>query len=265
MDDHSQPAAGTATRDETQPMIQFDSVSLRYPKSSSNTVEDITFSVRPEETVSLIGPSGCGKSTLLRLAAGLISPTDGYVSQSETIRAPGKSAFVFQDPRLLGWRTVVENVRLPLELTRSEINRDQIVQTLLSVGLVKDDFQKRPYELSGGMRMRVALARALITDPKFLLLDEPFAALDEILRQQMNELLLKLCDERKCTVLFVTHNVSESLFLSDNVLMMGGTPGRILQTVFVEAPTTRNEQWRLSAGFLDQCRNVSHQLRGAMT
>lgn len=257
-------------------VVAMDNVSLTFPSERKATLHNVNLAVTSGEFVSIIGPSGCGKSTLLRLVAGLLHPTAGRVTSSfdgsgvvdnQTQQATppfGSVSFVFQEPRLLGWRNVFENTRLPLELAGQKIDENITRETLASVGLQEADFKKRPHELSGGMRMRVSLARALMTNPGLLLLDEPLAALDEILRQQMNDLLLSLWRQRKCTVLFVTHNVSEAVYLSQRVLLMANAPGTIVSDIAINAPKHRDDHWRTSTGFVEQCRNVSEVLRKAM-
>jgi len=216
-------------------------------------LQSVRCDVRRGEFVAILGPSGCGKSTLLRLVAGLIAPTSGTLTVAGadpvTARQTGtRVAFVFQDPTLLPWRTVADNIRLPLELqgTPRATHESQIQSSLRLIGLSEADAGKRPRMLSGGMRMRVSLARALITDPDLLLLDEPFAALDDVLRQQLNEELVRIWQQTEWTGLFVTHNVSEAVFLSQRVLVMSSRPGRIAAEITVpfaypRLPTLRGE------------------------
>lgn len=194
-------------------------------------LEDISFSVAESEIVSIIGPSGCGKSTLLRLISGLLKPTSGHLNASNTGNENQKItnadvSFVFQSPTLLPWRTVRKNVRLPLEL-HEEINSntDQRIKDILELVGLGDFADAYPHELSGGMKMRVSLARALITKPKLLLLDEPFAALDDITRRRLNDELLRIWEAENFAVLFVTHNIAEAIYLSQRVLVMSKRPG----------------------------------------
>src|SRR4030081_3828324 len=216
------------------------------------------------EFVSLLGPSGCGKSTALRLIAGLSAPTSGAVGVSH--RAGQASAghsigFVFQEPTLMPWTSVRENVRLPLKLAHAPVAEAnaRISDALAQVGLTEfaDAF---PRELSGGMKMRVSLARALVTDPDILLMDEPFAALDEITRFRLNNDLLALWRNLKKTVVFVTHSVFESVYLSQRVIVMTSRPGRISSEFRIDTPEPRVEDFRMSAGYAGYCREVSKAL-----
>ncbi len=207
----------------------------------------------------MIGPSGCGKTSILRLVAGLETPSRGQVQVSGRPRI----AYVFQDPNLLPWRTVAGNIRLPLELMRvPRAQSDQaVLDCLTRVGLQLRDAGKYPRMLSGGMRMRVSLARALVTRPDILLLDEPFAALDEMLRQQLNEDLLRIWEQQRPTALFVTHNVSEAVFLSQRVLVMQAHPGRIVRQVDVPFAAPRQMTLRDTAPFWQLTAEISQWLR----
>ena len=216
------------------------------------------------EFISLLGPSGCGKSTALRLIAGLSVPSEGTVIVSHRAnRADGRHpiGFVFQEPTLMPWASVRENVRLPLKLARAaatDADR-RIEEALAQVGLAEfaDAF---PRELSGGMKMRVSLARALVTDPDILLLDEPFAALDEITRFRLNNDLLELWRKLKMTVVFVTHSVFESVYLSQRVLVMTARPGRLAAEFRIGTDAPRGEEFRTSAEYAAHCREVSGAL-----
>jgi NitT/TauT family transport system ATP-binding protein len=220
--------------------------------------------VRKGEFVSLLGPSGCGKSTALRLIAGLNAPTSGRVVVSEPgprARARHQIGFVFQEPTLMPWTSVRENVRLPLRLAHvsSVEAAARVDEALAQVGLSEfaDAF---PRELSGGMKMRVSLARALVTDPEILLMDEPFAALDEITRFRLNNDLLSLWRNLRKTVIFVTHSVFESVYLSERVIVMTARPGRIGSEFRITAPEPRAEDFRTSAEYALYCRKVSAAL-----
>ncbi|HLQ45397.1 MAG TPA: ABC transporter ATP-binding protein, partial [Planctomycetaceae bacterium] len=243
----------------TSRCVFANGVELRFA-SGQLGVRDISLSVRRGELIALVGPSGCGKSTLLRMIAGLLSPTAGTLMVcagrvSGTALAAGfspgnfdsttpvasaipltnlpRTAFVFQDSNLLPWRTVFDNIRLPLELrgVAFEQQTSAVETSLKLIGLKPVDATKRPRMLSGGMRMRVSLARALVTQPELLLLDEPFAALDDLLRQQLNEELLRIWTEQRWTGLFVTHNVAEAVFLSQRVLVMSKSPGTFIADI----------------------------------
>jgi len=216
------------------------------------------------EFVSLLGPSGCGKSTALRLIAGLSAPTFGAVGVSHRAgqaRAGHSIGFVFQEPTLMPWTSVRENVRLPLKLAHAPVAEAnaRISEALAQVGLT-EFAEAFPRELSGGMKMRVSLARALVTDPDILLMDEPFAALDEITRFRLNNDLLSLWRNLRKTVIFVTHSVFESVYLSQRVIVMTSRPGRLSAEVRIDAPEPRGEDFRTSADYAAYCRKVSHAL-----
>jgi NitT/TauT family transport system ATP-binding protein len=214
------------------------------------------------EFLSLLGPSGCGKSTALRIIAELLLPTTG-----ELIWPEGKPriGFVFQDPTLMPWAIVRDNVRLPLDLEgvpRAEGNA-RAESALARVGLTGFS-AAYPRVLSGGMRMRVSIARAIVARPKLLLMDEPFAALDEISRDALNEDLLRLWREDGLTIVFVTHSVYESTFLSTRILTLTPRPGRIASEIRPAAPIARNSEWRLTSEFAENARQVSLSLRNAI-
>ena len=224
----------------------------------------IDLAVRQGEFISLLGPSGCGKSTALRIIAGLAAPSSGEVrlSHHEGATLPGQGiGFVFQEPTLMPWTSVRENVRLPLKLAHAPASESdgRVIEALKRVGLAEfaDSF---PRELSGGMKMRVSLARALVTDPDILLMDEPFAALDEITRFRLNNDLLELWRNLKKTVIFVTHSVFESVYLSQRVIVMTQRPGRLGAEIGIEGPEPRGEEFRTSAAYVEYCRNVSAAL-----
>src|SRR5579871_2228031 len=224
----------------------------------------IDLAVRRGEFVSLLGPSGCGKSTALRLIAGLSEPTSGTVNVARpAVTASGNHpiGFVFQEPTLMPWTTVRENVRLPLKLAHVPVSnaKARVEAALAQVGLTEfaDSY---PRELSGGMKMRVSLARALVTDPDILLMDEPFAALDEITRFRLNNDLLALWRSLGKTVIFVTHSVFESVYLSQRVVVMTARPGRIDAEIRIDAAEPRAEDFRTSAAYADYCRKVSDAL-----
>jgi NitT/TauT family transport system ATP-binding protein len=220
--------------------------------------------VRRGEFVSLLGPSGCGKSTALQLIAGLTAPSAGTVSvshRSGEARAGHAIGFVFQEPTLMPWTSVRENVRLPLKLAAAPaVEADaRVSEALAQVGLA-EFADAYPRELSGGMKMRVSLARALVTHPDILLMDEPFAALDEITRFRLNNDLLALWRSLNMTVIFVTHSVFESVYLSQRVVVMTQRPGRVSAEFRIDTPEPRVEDFRMSAGYAGYCREVSKAL-----
>ena len=223
----------------------------------------LSMSLRDGDFVSLLGPSGCGKSTALRLIAGLSRPTAGRIQWREG--ADARLGVVFQEPTLAPWSSVFDNVWLPLRLagrTRRD-SAETVTETLAAVGLAGFE-DAYPRELSGGMKMRVSIARAMVTRPRLLLMDEPFAALDEITRFRLNDDLLTLQRSLGCTVVFVTHSVFESVFLSGRVLVMAARPGRVIEELAVEAPAARDDAFRTSAAYAEQCRRVSDALKRAM-
>ncbi|MBQ6734630.1 MAG: ABC transporter ATP-binding protein [Lachnospiraceae bacterium] len=197
-------------------------------------LSDISLQVRDGECVCLLGPSGCGKSTLLNLVAGFLQPTEGSVTlNGEEIKEPGPDrGMVFQEPTLYNWLSVFDNVAFGLKMrgvAKTEI-RERVTRFLALTGLAGFE-QFPPYELSGGMKQRVALSRVLVSDPKVLLMDEPFSALDPSTRQEMQSLLDSLQDRRKCTILLVTHDINEALYLADRILVFSARPGRIIDEI----------------------------------
>ena len=215
------------------------------------------FAINPGEFVSILGPSGCGKSTLLRIIAGLDHPTGGQVEISDKHGV----AFVFQDAHLLPWRNVLRNVELPLELMgkppseRTAAAREALEQ----VGLA-DAMNRYPAQLSGGMKMRVSLARALVTKPRLLLLDEPFAALDEITRQKLDEQLRNLWLTHRMTVLFVTHSTNEATFLSDRAIVLTPRPARVVADFSLDLPEQRHASIRAESNFASAARLIYQAL-----
>jgi NitT/TauT family transport system ATP-binding protein len=224
--------------------------------------------VRRGEFLSLLGPSGCGKSTALRLIAGLADVSGGDIRWPDKQTAAGRSGsvgFVFQEPTLMPWATVLDNVHLPLKLKGVSLRdaEPRIRETLALVGLA-DFGHAYPRELSGGMKMRVSIARALVTEPTLLLMDEPFAALDEITRFKLNDDLLRLKEARGVTVVFVTHSVYESVYLSTRIVVMAARPGRVVADLPVAAPYPRDDAFRGTALYHELCKTASAALHGAM-
>ena len=216
------------------------------------------------EFVSLLGPSGCGKSTVLRLIAGLARISRGRLEWPGRA-ARGAIGFVFQEPTLLPWACVFDNVWLPLRLQgRSRGAAEAEVMAALELVGLAGSAAAYPRELSGGMKMRVSIARALVTQPELLLLDEPFAALDEITRFKLNNDLLRLWRSQRWTVVFVTHSVFESVYLSSRVVVMAPRPGRVTADIPVDSPYPRDEAFRTSPGYNALCREVSAELHRAM-
>ena len=259
----------TAPARPEPPLIRIRGVSKTY-QNGTVALSDVDLDVAHGEFVSLIGPSGCGKSTLLRLIAGLGQVSSGTIesplsrrdARGEPIRDLG---FVFQDPTLMPWATVADNVYLPLKLSgvgrRAAKRRIEEALAMVKLGSFA---QAYPRELSGGMKMRAAIARALVVEPKVLLMDEPFAALDEITRFRLNNDLLRLWQEQRWTVVFVTHSVFESVYLSNRIVVMSSRPGRIVGEVEIDAPYPRGDAFRTSRIYSEFCRQTSAELARAM-
>lgn len=227
-------------------------------------LKDMMLTVNEGDFISLLGPSGCGKSTALRLISGLMHPTSGAIKWSGG-QGTDDLGIVFQEPTLMPWATVAQNVYLPFRLKGQSYAsvRDDILQALKLVGL--DTFQTSyPRELSGGMKMRVSIARAMVTRPRLILMDEPFAALDEITRFKLNNDLLALKEKIGCTVIFVTHSVFESVFLSDRIVVMAARPGRVIHELQVDTPYPREEEFRTSAEYAAHTRAASEALGEAI-
>jgi NitT/TauT family transport system ATP-binding protein len=252
-----------------RPLAVLRGISKRYD-SGTLAVRGVDLTIRDGDFIALLGPSGCGKSTLLRILAGLADPTAGDIDWPSTMHdvhgEPEREVgFVFQEPTLMPWSTALANVTLPLELAgmkRSQA-RERARDALRRVGL--SGFEKAfPRALSGGMKMRVSIARALVSRPRLLLMDEPFAALDEITRFRLNNDLLELWQEEKFTVVFVTHSVFESVYLAQRIVVMAPRPGRVVADIVVDAAYPRGEEFRTSGEYAGHCREVSQRLSMAM-
>ncbi len=249
-------------RTDLQPLVSLHRIGKRFDNGLL-ALTDFDLDIFPGEFITLLGPSGCGKSTVLRLIAGLAQPTAGSITWPGSAHEDHRSeiGFVFQDPTLMPWADVSDNVWLPLRLrglSKHEA-QDRIRDSLALVGL--QDFAKvYPRELSGGMKMRVSIARALSLKPRLLLMDEPFAALDEITRFKLNDDLLKLQNDLRCTIVFVTHSVYESAYLSSRIAIMSPRPGRIIAEVAGETPGPRAKDFRSSARYAALCGEISQIL-----
>ena len=262
------PAA--TTPHSAPPLLALRGVGKTFPNGTV-ALSGLDLDVRAGEFVSLVGPSGCGKSTALRIIAGLSEPSEGAVEwpSQGTAMTPSdgtsRIGFVFQEPTLMPWSTVARNVALPLMLKGHGGDKAAapVAAALERVGLTKfaDAF---PRELSGGMRMRVSIARALVLEPQLLLMDEPFAALEEITRFKLNNDLLQLWQASGTTVVFVTHSVFESVYLSSRILVMTPRPGRIFTELAIDAPYPRDQNFRTSAEYGAFCRRASEALAQAM-
>lgn len=252
----------TTTAPTTTPLVSFNDTGMTFntgTDGATTALHGVSFDVAPGEFISVVGPSGCGKSTLLRLASGLETSTEGTMSTSTD-----RIAYVFQDATLLPWRTVKENVMLLGELDGlSKADRQaRCADSLATVGL--DGFEDHlPHQLSGGMRMRVSLARALTIEPELFLFDEPFAALDEITRERLGVELTELFAEKRFGGLFITHSVTEAVFLSTTVSVMSGRPGTVVDEVDVPFPFPRDPKLRFSPEFTALTERVSTSLMEA--
>jgi NitT/TauT family transport system ATP-binding protein len=246
----------------TEPLLSIENVSKVFG-GAVTALEGMDLALHEGDFVSLLGPSGCGKSTALRLIAGLTAPTKGRIRWRGGVDPD--LGVVFQEPTLAPWSTVFNNVWLPLRLkgVSKEAARERVLESIESVGLGGFD-GAYPRELSGGMKMRVSIARAMVTRPKLLLMDEPFAALDEITRFKLNDDLLALQSKLRCTVVFVTHSVFESVFLSSRIVVMAARPGRVIREIGVDEPYPRTEAFRTSADYAAHCRRASDALKEAM-
>jgi len=255
-----------ATAAKSDTLVALRSVGKTFP-SGTAALSGLNLEVRDGEFLSLLGPSGCGKSTALRLIAGLSTPTTGAVEWPHAAaESESRIGFVFQEPTLMPWTDVSNNVMLPLKLQKvpGVEATERVAAALARVGL-QEFANAYPRELSGGMRMRVSIARALVTEPALLLMDEPFAALDEITRFKLNNDLLQVWQALRTTVVFVTHSVFESVYLSSRIAVMAARPGRIFTEVAIEAPYPRDRHFRTSADYATSCRTVSEALARAMT
>jgi len=256
----------TAPTSVTVPEIAFQGVSKRF-RSAAVALENLSLTIQRGEFVTFLGPSGCGKSTLLKLVAGLSPVSEGQVRVNGMTPENARElmSFIFQDATLMPWRTVEQNVGLGLELEHAarSLRRERVARMLELVGLSQVQ-HRYPRQLSGGMKMRVSIARALVTRPRILLMDEPFAALDEIARDRLNEELLRLHAEQKWTVLFVTHSVAEAVFLSSRVVILAAHPGRIAHEVPIDLPWPRTAETRESIEFEEAVTHASRLLRGVV-
>ncbi len=257
------PAAarpGAAPIGSSSVAVSCRDVSVRFftERRSVTALKNVSVDIAEGEFMGLLGPSGCGKSTFLRVVADLIAPTSGSVQvlgvTPDTARLRRDIGFVFQDAALLPWRSALQNVELPLEVARGRTKSTKAARAtpreLLELVGLKGSEAAYPHELSGGMRQRVSIARALVTDPRILLMDEPFGALDEITRDRLNEELLRVWRELGMTVLFVTHSIYEAAFLAQRVLMLAANPGRVQEIVPVDLPSDRTLSIRETPEFV---------------
>ena len=247
-------------------VVELRAVTKEFGQGQVRALEGIDLEIRPREFISLIGPSGCGKSTLLRIVGDLIQPSGGDVvvngKSAHQARLDRDYGIVFQDAVLFDWRTVEKNIGLPLEILRwDRRKRGERVQELVDLVELKGFEKHHPWQLSGGMQQRVSIARALSFAPPLLLMDEPFGALDEMTRERMNLELLRIWEQSASTVIFVTHSISEAVFLSTRVVVMSARPGRIVGIVDIDLPQPRTSETREEPRFAELIRDVRQLLR----
>jgi NitT/TauT family transport system ATP-binding protein len=251
------------------PEIQLENVEMRYKAETADVLalHQVSLDIAKGEFVSLLGPSGCGKTTLLRLMADLITPTGGNITvagkSAKEARLAQKYGIVFQSPVLYDWLKVKHNITLPLELmgVKKPIREDKALELLDLVGL-QGFADKYPWQLSGGMQQRVAIARALSMEPEILLMDEPFSALDEFTRERLNEELLSVWGKVQSTIVFVTHSIPESIFLSDRVFVLSPHPGRLSAIVDIPLPRPRTAEMRNSPQFFELIATIRDSFEG---
>jgi NitT/TauT family transport system ATP-binding protein len=256
----------TTSHHSGAPIVALRGVGKTFP-GGTVALAGLDLDVRAGEFLSLLGPSGCGKSTALRMIAGLTVPTQGAVDWAVAAKTANENrlGFVFQEPTLMPWANVANNVLLPLKLkgVAPDAAAKRVEAAIERVGLQKFA-AAYPRELSGGMRMRVSIARALVTEPELLLMDEPFAALDEITRFKLNNDLLQVWQALRTTAVFVTHSVFESVYLSSRIVVMAARPGRVVTELAIDAPYPRDQTFRTSAEYAALCRRTSDALAKAM-
>lgn len=244
-----------------QPILTLEHVGKTYANGTV-ALQDFNLAVEPGTITSLVGPSGCGKSTVLRIISELGDLTTGRMAWQS---GDHRLAYVFQEAALMPWATVIDNIRLPLKLAKVPKRQalELVSEAIAQVGL--QGFERvYPRELSGGMKMRVSIARALVTRPNVLLMDEPFGALDEMTRGKLNQDLLQLQHRHNLTILFVTHSIYEAVYLAHRVVVMASKPGRVVADIAIDSPHPREPDYRTSAQFNRYCRDVSHSLAEAM-
>ena len=256
---------------ENKTEIKIENLSMKYPNKNGGepvtALKNVNLDIKQGEFISLLGPSGCGKTTLLRIIADLLQPTEGKITvRGETprdIRLKKKYGVVFQNPVLYDWRTIRRNICMPMELMemKKAERTKQVTKMLDLVGL--QDFGKRyPYELSGGMQQRVGIARALAIDPEIRLMDEPFSALDEFTREKLHVDLLEIWRKTNKTVIFVTHNISEAVFLSDRVVVLSPHPGRVSTVIDINLPRPRDMESKQTTEFYDYITKIRNSFEG---
>jgi len=247
-------------------LAQLEGVSKKFAGATHNALEDIKLEVFQKDFLSIVGPSGCGKTSLLKMMCGLIKPTSGKISWptsnfQNSPENPANLSYVFQEPNLLPWMNVYENIKLPLKIVKEDTySADEKIYEIINLVGLQGFEGYYPRQLSGGMSMRVSIARALVTQPKVLLMDEPFSALDETRRFELSQEILKIKKEKNLTVIYVTHSIYESVYLSDRIYVMQPNPGKVFEE-FVFSGIEKNEDYRFTPEFFEQAKVVSDSLQ----
>ena len=253
---------------ESRLLAVLDGVCKQFAGSDQNALENINLEVFQKDFLSIVGPSGCGKTSLLKMMCGLIKPTAGRISWptsnfQNSPENPANLSYVFQEPNLLPWMNVYENIKLPLKIVKEDnYSADEKIYEIINLVGLKGFEGYYPKQLSGGMSMRVSIARALVTQPKVLLMDEPFSALDETRRFELSQEILKIKKEKSLTVIYVTHSLYESVYLSDRIYVMQSHPGKIFEE-FDFSGIEKNEDYRFTPEFFEQAKVVSDSLQRA--
>lgn len=254
------------------PAITIDDLSVRFktPRGTVNALDHVGIEIPSRSFVTIVGPSGCGKTTLLKVLSGVLAPTSGSVKFDGRVvgrqNVVGQVGYVFQRPLLLPWRTALENVMLTLEIARKNLSRAERLaeaRRWLEITGLKGFENRYPTELSGGMQQRVSISRALAFRPQLLLMDEPFAALDEITRETLQGELLELWSKVETTVVFITHSIPEAVLLSERIVVMSARPGRVVEEITVPFARPRSEEIRELPAFNELAGHIRHLLRGA--
>ena len=254
--------------DQEKLIAQLGSISKKFSGTSANALENINLEVFQKDFLSIVGPSGCGKTSILKIMCGLIRPSSGSINWptsnfQNSPENPANLSFVFQEPNLLPWMNVYENIKMPLKILKEDsYSADEKIYEIIDLVGLKGFEGYYPKQLSGGMSMRVSIARALVTQPKVLLMDEPFSALDENRRFELSQEILKIKKEKNLTVIYVTHSIYESVYLSDRIYVMQSHPGRIFEELDFSG-IDKNEDYRFTPEFYEQAKVVSDTLKRA--
>jgi len=254
------------TDGHTKILAQLEGVSKKFTGASHNALENIKLEIFQKDFLSIVGPSGCGKTSLLKMMCGLIKPSSGTINWptsnfQNSPENPANLSYVFQEPNLLPWMNVYENIKLPLKIVKEDMySADEKIYEIINLVGLQGFEGYFPRQLSGGMSMRVSIARALVTQPKVLLMDEPFSALDETRRFELSQEILKIKKEKNLTVIYVTHSIYESVYLSDRIYVMQPNPGKVFEE-FDFSGMEKNEDYRFTPEFFEQAKVVSDSLQ----